>query len=78
MSMNGKLEGKKTYLGLIAVLIGMILKDYISEEDFQKLLSNFFEIAGIVLAAYGRYQAKVPLSAEAVAAVETDMAQKWQ
>jgi hypothetical protein len=67
--MNGSaFEGKKTYIGLVVALVGVILKEYMSEEEFQRLVSSFLEIFGIVMAAYGRYQAKMPLSPEAVVA----------
>jgi hypothetical protein len=67
--MSGMLEGKKTYIGLLIVLTGMIIKDYVGDEEFHRLVADFFEVAGIVVAAYGRYTAKVPLSAKAADAV---------
>ena len=68
--MNGLLEGKKTYFGLVAVLLGMIMKDYMEPGEFDKLIFNFLEVSGIVMAAYGRYNAKVPLSPESVATAQ--------
>ena len=53
------LEGRKTYLGLAVTLVGIFgLSKYITGEETTQLLNSIFEIAGVVIAIYGRAVAK--------------------
>ena len=57
--MNKLLEGKKTYIGLALALFGALGgSELISEGELTSLLTAIFEIAGILFAAYGRFDAK--------------------
>lgn len=53
------LEGKKTYIGLIIALAGVLgVFKYVSEGDLTITLNTLAEFVGILFAAYGRYKAK--------------------
>ena len=53
------LEGRKTYIGLVVALVGVLgVSDIISSEDVSAVLDKLFEVAGILLAAYGRWDAQ--------------------
>ena len=53
------LEGKKTYIGLAVALIGVLgISSYITETETADLLNKLFEIAGILMAIYGRIMVK--------------------
>lgn len=52
------LKGYRTYTGLAVALFGVLgLTQYITTEELDKVLRLIFEVAGILFAAYGRYQA---------------------
>ena len=52
------LDGKKTYIGIIVALVGALgLFKYVSEGNLTTTLNTLAEIAGLLLAAYGRYKA---------------------
>jgi len=54
-----KLEGKKTYIGLVVALIGVLnLTKYISPEEAEHAMKLIFELIGIAIAVYGRAVAK--------------------
>lgn len=49
------LNGKKTYIGLAVALIGVLgVSSYITETETADLLNKLFEIAGLIIAVYGR------------------------
>jgi hypothetical protein len=53
------LEGKKTYIGLVIALLGVLgLGDLISEGELTVVVDAVLQIAGIAIAAYGRLVAK--------------------
>lgn len=53
------LEGKKTYIGLAVALIGVLgLTNYITPDETEQAMSLIFELAGILIAVYGRFVAK--------------------
>ena len=50
------MTGKKTYAGLVIALAGVLgLTKYIAPAELETVFRMVFEIAGIALAAYGRY-----------------------
>ena len=57
--MSKLLEGKKTYLGLIVALSGVLgLSKYIADEELTQILDLALELLGLLIAAYGRAVAK--------------------
>ena len=57
--MSNFLEGKKTYIGLVLTIFGMVGgSNLISNEEVSQLLNSLFEVVGILFAAYGRYVTK--------------------
>lgn len=52
------LDGKKTYIGIIITLLGVVgFTKYIAPADLDKALTALFELGGLALATYGRYKA---------------------
>ena len=54
------LEGKKTYIGIIVMILGMISSHYkliFTSEDISNVVSLAVELAGTLIALYGRYKA---------------------
>lgn len=53
-----RLEGKKTYISVAVLIIGLIgAGDFITESDVSGLINAAMQIIGIVGAIYGRYDA---------------------
>lgn len=53
------LNGKKTYIGLIVAFIGVLgISQYITETETAELLNKIFEVAGLIIAIYGRIVAQ--------------------
>ena len=49
------LDGRKTYIGLIVTLVGILgLSKYITDGETTTLLNSVFEIVGVIIAIYGR------------------------
>ncbi len=54
------LNGYKTYAGILIVIIGWLgFGELVTEHDLGLVIDNVVQLAGIVLAIYGRYKAKV-------------------
>jgi len=54
-----KLNGYKTYIGLIVALAGALgAGKYIASEDLAIILNTALELGGLILAAYGRHVAQ--------------------
>lgn len=52
------LEGKKTWIGLIVMVLGMVGVGYlINAEQIAELIDAVLKIVGIVIAVYGNYKA---------------------
>lgn len=50
------LEGKKTYIGLVIIVLGWLgIGGIISESDVTIVVDNIIQLVGIVIAVYGRY-----------------------
>jgi hypothetical protein len=62
------LEGKKTWIGLIIMVLGMVGVGYlINADQLAQLIDAGLKIVGIVIAVYGNYKAHekiAPLKAE--------------
>ncbi len=53
------LEGKKTYLGLLIALLGVVgLGDFLSEAEASATWDSVAQIVGLVIALYGRFVAR--------------------
>ena len=53
-----KLDGKKTYIAIAVLIIGLLgAGDIITESDVSGLINASMQIIGIVGAIYGRYDA---------------------
>jgi len=53
------LEGKKTYIGIIVMILGMISSHYkliFTTEELSAVVSLAVEFAGTLIALYGRYK----------------------
>ena len=49
------MDGYKTYTGIIVAFIGVLgISNYITETETAELLNKIFEVAGLVIAIYGR------------------------
>ena len=56
--MSNKLKGYRVWIGIGAMIIGATgLANYITPDDFEKLVSLIFEIAGMLIAVYGNIKA---------------------
>jgi hypothetical protein len=52
-------KGKKTYIGIIVLALGAFgFGDIISQSDVSLIIDAVLKIAGIIVAVYGRYNAK--------------------
>lgn len=52
-------KGKKTYIGIIVLALGAFgFGDIISQSDVSSIIDAVLKIAGIIVAVYGRYNAK--------------------
>lgn len=52
------MKGYRTYTGLAITLFGVLgLTKYITTEELNNVVQLVFEVAGILLSVYGRYQA---------------------
>jgi len=54
------LEGKKTYIGIIVMILGMVSSRYklpFTSEDISSVVSLAVEFTGTAIALYGRYKA---------------------
>lgn len=52
-----KLESFKTWIGIGATIIGITgLAQFITPENFEKLVNAIFTIAGILVTVYGNYK----------------------
>lgn len=57
--MSTFLGGKKTYIGIIAIVAGYLgLGDLLSADTIATVIDNVLQIVGIVIAIYGRYAVK--------------------
>ena len=57
--MSKLLEGKKTYLSLVVILLGVFgLGDMISEGELADGVDLVLQLVGLVGAVYGRFKAK--------------------
>ena len=57
--MSNFLQGRKTYLGLAVVLLGVFgFGGLVSEEELSHSVDLVLELVGIVLAVYGRFVAR--------------------
>ena len=50
-------DGKKTFIGLVMIVLGWFGKDVISQDELEMLIFSVTQIAGLVLAIYGRFHA---------------------
>lgn len=58
--MNNFLEGKKTYIGIIVVIIGWLgFGDLVTEDNVGLIVDNVIQLIGIIVTIYGRYKARV-------------------
>ena len=58
-AISNLLEGRKTYIGLVIALIGVLgLNKYVAEAELAELLNKTLEVVGLAMAMYGRYKAK--------------------
>ena len=56
------LKGKRTWTGLLILLLGALgWGDLISEEEVSGLINSFTELVGLVIAVYGNYSSHVEL-----------------
>ena len=52
------LKGKKTYIGILMIIIGMIgCNGIINESELSVVIDSILKIVGIFVAVYGRYKA---------------------
>ena len=55
------MDGYKTYTGIIVAFVGVLgVSQYISETETAILIDNIFQIAGLIIAVYGRIVANKP------------------
>lgn len=52
------MDGKKTYAGIAAVLVGLFGEEFISRDEIESALFMGIQIAGLIFAVYGRYKAR--------------------
>lgn len=53
-----KLEGRKTYIAIAVLVLGMFgIGDIITETDMSVLIDSVMQIIGVIGAIYGRYDA---------------------
>jgi phosphoribosylanthranilate isomerase len=58
-AINTFMEGKKTYIGLIVALLGVLgLSRYVNPDEVEQVISAVSTLVGISLAVYGRAVAK--------------------
>lgn len=58
MKIIKKLNGYKTYLGLVVALLGVAgLGDIVSEQELSQVIDSIISIVGLAIATYGRYDA---------------------
>jgi hypothetical protein len=57
LSQTKQMNGYKTYTGLVAILLGLVLGKYFSESELVVIASAILEIGGLAFAGYGRYKA---------------------
>lgn len=58
-AISNLLEGRKTYIGLVIALVGVLgLNKYVAEAELAELLNKTLEVVGLAMAMYGRYKAK--------------------
>ena len=52
------MKGYKTYTGLVIALLGYLgVSQYFGAENSAQFADNIVQLAGLILAAYGRYKA---------------------
>lgn len=53
------LEGYKTYTGIVVALLGAIgISKFFTDGEVTQIADIIITVAGLVIAAYGRYKAK--------------------
>lgn len=63
--MKGILENKKTWIGLIIAVVGMLgLPSWISGTELTEALNQLFQFVGSLVAIYGNYDAHKRLKAK--------------
>jgi hypothetical protein len=59
MNISKIIEGKKTYLGLLILLLGVLgAGDVVSESELALAFDNVLQFAGFIIAVYGRLVTK--------------------
>ena len=57
--MQSFLDGKRTWIGLILTVAGIIgAGKYISNDNLSQLLDLIFQVVGLVVAVYGNWKAQ--------------------
>ena len=52
------MKGKKTYVGIVIALLGYVgVSQYFGAVDSAQFADSIVQLAGLVMAAYGRYKA---------------------
>lgn len=53
------LEGKKTFIGIIVIVLGMIgVGDMVTDQEIGVVIDVVAQIVGVIMAIYGRVKAK--------------------
>jgi len=53
------LEGRKTFLGIIVILVGMFgLTNFITPDETEIAFNSIIELVGVIITVYGRVVAK--------------------
>lgn len=70
-TMQAFLEGRKTYIGIITLLIGALgVSKYVTDIEVSQIVDAVLTVVGAVVAIYGRYKAPVSISKAKVSCCE--------